>query len=662
MMPPILGTGSHLDGLLPTSTSIAPRPPEADVKEARALAARIAPATMEEFFTGVRTQTHTQLEALAFVLHEEYPNRITDQVKKGVAERLVALRQEVAQGSVNLPEGLSETAKIEAELKRTENRLEWVRRLLTRPSQAAPITPVQPAPAPSFLTDFFGGLTTRMMTMFNGRPPTVQQVAAVQTQTSGITRNLAEAGERLVDSVIASPETLSRIPVIGSALAAPINIIGGLMGINPATRAERLERRQAERQLRSALALRNVVCPNPTIDSITLSTLKGQVPTPANPTPAPVSTPVNIVQLLDNWIAAQRANGTPVTQQLALNSVAELAPTNVDVLNKQIQAKRAIDGRTALVDSIGRRLRRPVATLTNGTDVQMQATGAGIALTARIGDVSTPGAIPPLGTPVGTPTAIPTGARDFDDTGAPVSPEAKTLAGAMQKFPRATKIRIVASGNAEMTNTNELTIPVGSFDETGSAQNDAAKTLVGACTKFPAAKEVKIPASGTMEYSGTGTNKKYTLVAGSLDETGNGASPEGTLLLSAIEGLGAATKISIVASGAPLEIRNQTEFSIPVGSDTDIANLQILVGMPRDSRAQRIVIDGSMRRNVPLVEWRNSSLIHLGSHPQTIAMLRGRTWGSLLDDKEVGVILQYNRDTRTWTDANPTTRTPPLPI
>ncbi len=661
MMPPVLGTGSHLDGLLPTSTSTAPRPPEADVKAARSLAARIAPATMEEFFSGVRTQTHTQLEALAFVLHEEYPNRITDQVKKEVAERLVALRQEVAQGSVNLPEGLSDTAKIEAELKRTENRLEWVRRLLTRPAPVTPVTPVQP-PAPSFLTDFFGGLTTRVMTMFNGRPPTVQQVAAVQTQTSGITRNLAEAGERLVDSVIASPETLSRIPVIGSALAAPINIIGGLMGINPATRAERLERRQAERQLRTALTARNVVCPNPTIDSLTLSVLKGQPVVPGAPAPAPSTAPVNIIQLLDNWVATQRLNGMPVTQQLVLNSVAELAPPNVDALNKQAQAKRAVDARNALTDGIGKRLRRPVATLTNGTDVQMQATGAGIALTARIGDLNTPGAIPPLGTPANTPTTTPASTRDFDDTGTPVSPEAKTLAGAMIKFPRATKIRIVANGNTEMTNSNEYTIAVGSFDETGSAQNDTAKTLVGACTKFPTAKEVKITASGTMECNGTGANKKYTLIAGSIDDTGNGTSPEGTLFLSAIEGLSAATKIAVTTSATPLEIRNQTEFSIPVGSDTDIANLQILAGMPRDSRAQRIVIDGSMRRNVPLVEWRNSSLIHLGSHPQTIAMLRGRTWGSLLDDKEVGVTLQYNRDTRNWTDTNPTTRTPPLPI
>jgi hypothetical protein len=67
MMPPALGTGSPLDGLL-TATPVAPRPPEADIKEARDLAGRIAP-TMQEFSGAIRTRKHSQLEALAFVLH-----------------------------------------------------------------------------------------------------------------------------------------------------------------------------------------------------------------------------------------------------------------------------------------------------------------------------------------------------------------------------------------------------------------------------------------------------------------------------------------------------------------------------------------------------------------------------------------------------------------
>ncbi|HRH93616.1 MAG TPA: hypothetical protein PKV72_03745 [Candidatus Peribacteria bacterium] len=620
MMPPLSGTGSQLDTLLPAAGAVAPRPPEQDVKAARVLAAQIEPASMANFLSGVRTQTHNQLEALAFVLHEEYPNRINEQIKKEVATRLVALRQEVAVGQTNLPESVSDTAKIEAELKRTENRLEWVRRLLTLPTAPATVTPVVPvtaAPeAPTFLSNLFGGVTSRVMAIFSGRPATEDQAAKVEAQSKALAGNLATAGERLLDNLISSPDALARVPVIGAALAAPVNAVAALMGFTPAVLQDRRLRRESERAFRGALVANNVVSPVTVFDENTWNALKAVQP------PRPVTT------LLQEWVKAQRDNG--VSGPLTLSSPMDLL--NVELLRKQLQDKRSMDARTTLVGNIGTRLRRTVSTLTNGTEVQMQSSGGSIALTARVGDLTPPAVLP--GQPVGTPPPVPVaGVRDFDDNGAPVSPEAKTLAGAMIKFPRATKIRIVASGMPEMTAANEYVIPVGAFDEAGVAVSNEAKTLVGMSVRFPNATKLRLAAAGG-NYEMTNLTE-FMAVTNSFNENGS-PSNAGRQFDNAIRTLTGATKITIQPNGNA-EILNQTEFNIPARSTTRIADLAALANLGADERVQQITINTGMQREVPLLAWRDNGTVEINAHDNSVArIVAAGGWSSILNRISVG--------------------------
>lgn len=601
--------GSQLDGLLPAAP-VAPRPPEVDVKTARELAARIAPATMNDFLSAVRSQTHSQLEALAFVLQEEYPNRISEQIKKEFGQRLVALRTEVQS-----PSGT------ESRLKDLENRLGWVRSLLTRPTIPEPTPVAVPtAPAqqpPSMLTGMFTSLSTRLVSMFTGRPATQAQTPVAQAQAIAVTSMVTQAGERIVDSIIAAPEMLSRIPG-GSMLSAPITFLAGLMGSTPESRRDRMMRREAERAFQAALRANAVTCAAPTIDDMTWQSLKATVQ-PAQP--GQPSQPVNMVAMVQAWVKVQRENG--VAGQLSLSSAAELL--TIDVLRKQLSDKRIVEQRTGLQTAIGTRIGRTVTGLTSSTEVQMQGSAGAVSISARLSSetptnagVQAPGAIP---------APVPQATSDFDALGNPVSNEAKTLIGAARKFPRATKIRIVATGNIEMINPNEFVVPVGSFDETGTPQNNEARTLVGMSVRFANATKLKVAATGG-NYELTNTTE-YSAVVGGFADNGNTSTNEARKFEEAIRLLTGATKISVVSRGNS-EVVNQNEFII--NAATSIATLQRLAGMAPDEAVRRVVINGGLfPRDVPLLQRTSDEAVEINTHPNAAQRLAEVGWPAALN-------------------------------
>ncbi len=621
MMPPSFSTGSSLDGFLPAT---APAPTrertQEGIQNARKIAAGMLTDT-EGFFAVVRTRTHEQLDDLAHVINTEFPNRINERLKKEIVERLAVLRKQVR-----------ETTSTEDALRTIEDRLGAVLELLKRPlATTAPVTPVAPvvppAPeAPSFLTDFFGGITSRVMTMFSGRPATAQEAAKVEAQTKALSSNIATAGERILDGLIASPEALARIPVIGTALAAPINIIGSLMGSTPESRRDRAARREAERAFRGALAGSNVLCANPNFDDVTWNALKAVQP------PRPVTV------LLQEWVKAQRDTG--ITTQLVLNSPMELL--NLDGLRKQLADKRVTDQRNALITSIGGRIGRPVSSITNGSDVQAQIGTGGVAITARIGDLSAP---PLSATPGGispAPLTAPAAARDFDDTGNPVTAEAKTLVGAMRKFPNAVKIRIGASGSPmEMTAANEFTIPAGSFDETGVAQTNEARTLVGMSVRFRNATKLKLtnPSGGGYELANA---TEYTALPGGFAENGNPSTNDARQFETAIRTLTGATKITVVQRGNP-EILNGNEFTIRAGSTrVSLGDMQALARLENDRDISQIIFDAGLPQDIPMVEWRDN-VIHVGGNAESVAkIVAAGSWNAVLANSSVGRRINLN--------------------
>lgn len=611
--------GSQLDGLLPAPPA-AVRPPENDVKSARDLASRIAPSSMNEFFSAVRTQTHSQLEALAFVLQEEFPGRITEQVKKEFAQRLAILRTEV----------LGNATGTEEALKKLENRLGWVRSLLTRPATApvAPTAPQQPQ-VPGFLTGMLGGLSTRIVSMFTGRPATQAQSAAAQVQATTFATMIAQAGERLVDSVIAAPDMLSRLPG-GSVIAAPINFLAGLMGSTPENRRDRMMRREAERAFQAALRANAVSCAVPTIDDLTWQSLKATVQPvqPGQPTQ-----PVNMVAMVQAWVKLQRDSGVAGT--LALGSAAELV--NLDALRKQLNDKRAVEQRTGLQNAIGARIGRTVNAVTNGTEVQMQGNATSVSVTARLATEAPTVSPAPVTGITPTPTVQPAG--DFDAVGNPVSNEAKTLIGAAKKFPRAAKIRIVSSGSLEMVNPNEFVVPSGSFDETGAAQTNEARTLVGMSTRFQNATKLKIAAAGGSYEMINST--EFTAVSGGFAENGSPSSAEARQFDTAIRELTRATKITL-STRENAQIINQTEFV--VRPTTRIADLKRLSELASDDAVQQVTINsGMLPRDIPILERRENG-VELNTHPNTVnKIVEAGGWSGVLN--RLGNNSRLNLDT-----------------
>lgn len=406
-----------------------------------------------------------------------------------------------------------------------------------------------------------------------------------------------------MDSVIAAPEMLSRLPG-GSVIAAPISFLAGLMGSTPESRRDRMMRREAERAFQAALRANAVSCAVPTIDDLTWQSLKATVQ-PAQP--GQPSQPVNMVAMVQAWVKLQRDSG--ITGTLSLGSAAELV--NLEALRKQLNDKRAAEQRTGLQNAIGARIGRTVSTVTNGTEVQMQGNATSVSITGRL-TAEAPAVSPAPVTGIAPAPAVQP-AADFDAIGNPVSNEAKTLIGAAKKFPRATKIRIVSSGTLEMINPNEYVVPSGSFDETGAAQTNEARTLVGMSARFQNATKLKIAAaSGSYEMV---NSTEFTAVAGGFAENGSPSSAEARQFDTAIRELTRATKITL-STRENAQIINQTEFV--VRPTTRIADLKRLSELSPDDAVQQVTINsGMLPRDIPILERRENG-VDLNTHPDSV--------------------------------------------